>query len=70
MTDLICDCQSWEYYIKNYNDTFYWNNDTNSWYIRWVHLSERDGYTQVSRYAIPITHCPLCGGELKKSKGH
>ena len=65
MTDLICKCDTWQYYAKNYNETFNWRNDTEAWYVGWVHLSTQDGYTQVSRYAIPIEHCPLCGGRLK-----
>lgn len=65
MADLICKCETWQYYTKNYSETFYWNVDTDSWYVGWVHLSTQDGFTQVSRYAIPIKHCPLCGGRLQ-----
>lgn len=65
MSDSICNCDTWEFYVRNYNETFYYNPKTNKWYIGWVHLSDQGGYTQVSRYAIPVTYCPLCGGRLK-----
>jgi len=65
MSDLVCNCETWKYYSRNYNETFYWNEERNNWYVAWVHLSEKEGYTQVSRYAIPIVYCPLCGGQLK-----
>ena len=60
-----CDCETWKYFIRNYDEVFSWYEDYNRWYIRWVHLSEDEGFTQVNRYAIPINCCPSCGGRLK-----
>ena len=61
-----CECEEWLYYIRNYYETFYWIDASKKWYVTWVHLSDQGGYTQVSRYAIPIKYCPLCGKKLKK----
>ena len=60
----VCECAQWNFYITHYHETFYWHEKAQSWYVRWVNLSEREGYTQVSRYAIPMHYCPLCGGKL------
>lgn len=59
-----CSCERWSFYVKNYNEVFYWDAEFKKWYVRWVHLADQGGYTQVSRYAIPIKFCPLCGGRL------
>ncbi len=69
MTEVECTCEGWGFYTTHYNETFYWDKNTLNWYVRWVSLSDKEGYSQVSRYAIPITYCPLCGGKLKIPKG-
>jgi len=68
MADKFCECDQWQYYVKNYEEVFSWNDDYKKWYILWVKLSEDSGFTQVSRYAIPIHYCPCCGNELKNPK--
>jgi|AntAceMinimDraft_8_1070364.scaffolds.fasta_scaffold516786_2 hypothetical protein len=64
MEENFCKCERWNFYINNYSETFYWHSTAKHWYVQWVDLSEQGGYTQVSRYAIPISFCPLCGGKL------
>lgn len=67
MAESFCDCETWKYYVINYEEVFSWYPNVNKWYMLWVHLSKsEDGCTQVNRYAIPISHCPSCGGKLKK----
>lgn len=68
MSTKFCNCKDWEFYVRNYSETFYQHPDTDNWYVGWVRLSNNGGYTQVSRYAIPINFCPLCGKELKNTK--
>lgn len=60
-----CNCEEWKKYVRCYNDVFHYNDDIGKWYILWTHLFEQDGCTQVSRYALPIRNCPLCGFRLK-----
>lgn len=60
-----CECDRWQFYVTNYYETFYWHHKAKMWYVRWVSLDEQKGHTQVSRYAIPMKFCPLCGGKLK-----
>ena len=62
--EAICECDRWNFYYTHYNETFYWHAKAKKWYIGWVHLSDQGGITQVSRYAIPVNYCPLCGGKL------
>lgn len=62
--ELICECDRWNFYYTHYNETFYWHSKAKKWYIGWVHLADQGGITQVSRYAIPVDYCPLCGGRL------
>lgn len=61
----MCECAHWEFYVRNYSDTFYWCSETKKWYVGWILLSDQGGFTQVSRYAIPMHYCPLCGGKLQ-----
>ena len=68
MKGKFCECDKWKYFVKNYNEVFSWKEEYNKWYILWVKISEEKGYSQVSRYAIPIHYCPCCGGELKNPK--
>ena len=59
-----CVCDTWKFYTTNYHETFYWYEKAKKWYVQWVSLVDQGGYTQVSRYAIPMSYCPLCGGKL------
>ena len=63
--EFLCVCERWPFYARNYNETFYWSPEAQKWYVGWIHLSDQGGFTQVSRYAIPMHYCPLCGGKLK-----
>jgi hypothetical protein len=65
MTDVFCECEAWKTYEQNYKEVFTWFPEYQRWYILWVKLSENEGITQISRYAIPISFCPVCGGKLK-----
>lgn len=64
-----CSCEQWKYYTKNYVGAFDWyvneNPQHNKWYFIWTKLTESEGFTQVDRFAIPMRHCPCCGGTLK-----
>jgi len=66
MEKTYCECEQWNFYVTHYHETFYWNSKAKGWYVQWVNLSTREGYTQVSRYAIPMIFCPLCGGILNE----
>lgn len=68
MSELICICDTWKYYCKNYDEVFTWYSDVEKWYIIWTRLSESDGLTSVDKFAIPIRHCPSCGGILNSPK--
>jgi hypothetical protein len=35
------------------------------WVLNWIELTEERGYTQVHRYGVSISHCPMCGQRLK-----
>jgi len=59
-----CECDGFNFYIMHYHESFYWHPKAKQWYVQWVKLSGQGGYTQVSRYAIPMLFCPLCGGKL------
>lgn len=63
--EFLCECDRWEFYTTHYHETFYWHSKAKKWYVGWIHLAEQDGFTQVSRYAIPMSYCPLCGGRLQ-----
>ena len=65
MSEEFCNCEEWKKYVRNYSEVFHYNEELGQWYILWTHLSDQGGYTQVSRYAIPIMSCPLCGFKLK-----
>lgn len=69
MSDLYCDCENWKSNVRNYDEVFAWISKYNRWYILWVKLSENEGFTQVNRYAIPISFCPCCGKKLKDPEG-
>ncbi len=62
-------CETFKFYIRNYNETFYWYPKANKWYVQWVNLTDQGGVTQVSRYAIPMSFCPCCGKKLTNPKG-
>ena len=68
MTEEFCNCDQWKFYVKNYDETFHWYDKPKKWYILWVHLANQNGFTQVSRYSIPISYCPLCGKKLTLPK--
>ena len=66
---MLCNCDRWKFYIKNYSEAFEWYSDEgvthSKWYFIWTKLTETNGFTQVDRFAIPLTHCPCCGGILQ-----
>lgn len=64
--EVLCECDRWDFYVTHYHETFYWHPKAKNWYVGWINLAEQDGFTQVSRYAIPMSYCPLCGGKLRE----
>ncbi len=66
MKENFCECDRFNFYTTHYHETFYWHSKAKTWYVQWVNLSDQGGYTQVSRYAIPMSFCPLCGDKLNE----
>jgi len=62
--DDFCECADWQE-LKNNNSNIFQQDLTYGWVLHWIELSEEHGYTQVHRYGIQITFCPMCGKALK-----
>lgn len=59
-----CNCEDWED-LKNNNSNVFKTDPAYGWVLHWVELTDENGYTQVHRYGIPISFCPMCGRQLE-----
>ncbi len=62
--DDFCECEEWESLKKNHLELFTWSPPY-GWVIKWSELTDEKGYTQVHRYGLAISFCPICGKKLK-----
>ena len=56
---MFCKCPDWEE-INNVQELVY-KHPTYGWVLKWVKLTNMDGYTQLDNYGIKIKYCPFCG---------
>ena len=59
-----CDCESGKRLLENNSTIFKWD-PVYGWVLNWIELTEERGYTQVNRYGMAVSFCPMCGKELK-----
>ena len=60
-----CDCEDFIKLLKQDRDVFV-DDHIYGLVLLWLELTEEKGYTQVHRYGIPVSFCPMCGKRLKK----
>lgn len=58
-----CNCEDWKN-LKSNNSRIFQKDPTYGWVLHWIELTEEEGYTQVHRYGIGISYCPMCGRKL------
>ena len=58
-----CECIEFKNVCENHSVLFKFD-DSYGWIVKWIELTQEDGYTKVHNYGIPITYCPLCGKKL------
>jgi hypothetical protein len=63
-----CTCDEWKNLKGNYPELFKWISPY-GWIIEWKSLTDEKGYTQVHRYGIAISFCPMCGKKLINKEG-
>lgn len=61
-----CDCDGFVSLLKQGRSVFV-EDPTYGVVLLWIELTEEKGYTQVNRYGIPISFCPMCGKLLNKN---
>jgi hypothetical protein len=60
-----CSCEDWQNLKNNNSNILKWD-PTYGWVLNWIELTEDLGYTQVHRYGISISFCPMCGRKLNR----
>ncbi|RLD64792.1 MAG: hypothetical protein DRI84_08175 [Bacteroidetes bacterium] len=58
-----CTCTEFKNICEDH-PTLFKLDDSYGWIVKWIELTQEDGYTKVHTYGISIKHCPLCGKEL------
>jgi len=66
MVHIFCDCKDFTKLLDQGRKIFV-EDPTYGTVLSWMELTEEKGYTQVHRYGIPISFCPMCGKLLKKN---
>ena len=61
--NLFCECEDLSVLLEGDRDILNYSSEY-GWFLKWIELSDEDGYTQVNRYAVVISHCPFCGRQL------
>ena len=61
-----CNCEAWKT-LENQNKQLLQWDPTYGWVLNWIELTDEEGYTQVHRYGVPVSFCPMCGNKLKGS---
>lgn len=60
-----CNCEGFTKLLEQ-NRKLFVKDDTYGVVISWIELTEEKGYTQVHKYGIPVSFCPMCGKLLNK----
>jgi hypothetical protein len=60
-----CNCKDWEYLRNSHSGLFDFDVSKNKYCLNWMELTEEKGYTQVHRYGVYVSYCPMCGGKIK-----
>lgn len=58
-----CGCKD-SIRLQEQNRDIFIEDPTYGLILSWVELTEEKGYTQVHKYGIPISFCPMCGKKL------
>lgn len=66
MVHTLCDCKDFIKLLDQDRKMFI-EDPIYGVVLLWTELTEEKGYTQVHRYGIPISFCPMCGKLLNKN---
>lgn len=58
-----CTCEDWKS-VKDSNHTVFKWHSTYGWIISWIELTDEKSHTQIHRYGLNISYCPMCGKKL------
>lgn len=58
-----CGCED-SIRLQEQNRDIFIEDPTYGLILSWIELTEEKGYTQVHKYGIPISFCPMCGKKL------
>lgn len=59
---MLCMCPDWDK-IKD-NEDLIIKHPSYGWVLKWIMVTEEEGYAQINNYGISIKYCPFCGNKL------
>ena len=58
-----CDCENWRELKKDHEQLFV-QDPSYGWVLSWIEVTEEKTHSQIHRFGVGISYCPLCGKKL------